>query len=335
MEHTIHNQATNPAEHEHNWQPRPELLQAMRNIASIVAGDDTAVVSDWQITFANFAQRTSITASEVNLVTIDGQRIAERIDIRTRLPAVFAEMTAGQVAMFNTMATTGAIVLDPDEGRAELVSSLPVFEIDTEALQDLYTTVVANAALVQFAGPLAAAKYLSESNDEDACDMGFPDWDEASFWGEGEFEYAATMMRQSGIYCHSGETGLTAEFPWEEGASSALLGDLTSLMTFHADMAHPVAGNGLYFKLDLPVTLAREQLAECANYLNVYETTGVDIPPFFGAWGSRLDNGTVSYTGFWPNCMYKRGTVANIASWCRVRSNIARQAIGNLQRPGE
>jgi hypothetical protein len=67
----------------------------------------------------------------------------------------------------------------------------------------------------------------------------------------------------------------------------------------------------------------------------VYETTGVDIPPFFGAWGSRLDNGTVSYTGFWPNCMYKRGTVANIASWCRVRSNIARQAIGNLQRPGE
>jgi hypothetical protein len=63
--------------------------------------------------------------------------------------------------------------------------------------------------------------------------------------------------------------------------------------------------------------------------LNRYEVNGVDTPPFFGAWCSQPSSTTLSFVGFWPNCMYKRGTVANIASWCASRSRIARQVIGN------
>ena len=329
MERSTPIETTTPVRHDDNWQPRPELLEAMHNIASIAADDDTAVISDRQIIFANRAQRTSITASEVGVVAVDGLRISERIDIRTPLPDALADLTAQQIALANTFATTGAIVIDADGRGAALVSSLPVFEVDTEALDDLYTQMVANGALVQLLGPMAAAEYLAESSPTEPCDIGIPAWDWPSLWGEREFVYAANIMRRAGIYCNAGESGLTAEFPWEEGASSAMLGDRTSLMRFQTDMPHPVAGNGLFFKLDLPVTLEREQLAECANYLNVFETTGADIPPFFGAWCSKLSNGLLSYAGFWPNCMYKNGTVANIASWCRLRSQIARQAIGN------
>jgi hypothetical protein len=104
-------------------------------------------------------------------------------------------------------------------------------------------------------------------------------------------------------------------------------------MRFQTDMPHPVVGNGLFFRLDLPLTLEREQLPAYSNYLNVIETTGVDTSPSFGAWCSQLDNATLSYVGFWPNRMYKAGTIANISSWCKLRSQIARQAIGN--HPGD
>jgi len=103
------------------------------------------------------------------------------------------------------------------------------------------------------------------------------------------------------------------------------------LPVFEIDTA-ALAGNGLFCRLDLPLSLEREQLAECAHYLNVYETTGVNTPPFFGVWCGELDNRTLSYIGFWPNCMYKKGMVANISSWCKVRSQLARQAIGNMGR---
>ena len=169
------------AAREDEWQPRPELLQAMQNIASIAEGDDTAVITDRAITFNNLAPRTSILASEVDLVTIDGLRISERIDIRTPLPDVFSELTDAQITLANTMATTGAIVRDPDEDGAVLVSSLPVFEVDTTALADLYTGVVANAALVQLFGPIAAAQYLNEARDDEPFHDDIPGWGSPSY----------------------------------------------------------------------------------------------------------------------------------------------------------
>ena len=329
MEHSLHNETATPVLDEDNWQPRPELLHAMREISTITESDDTAVITDREISFANGAQRTTITASRVDLDTVDGLHISERIDIVTPLPEVFTEMTAEQIALANTVATTAAIVRDPDEGGAALVSSVPVFDEDTVALKDLYTQMVANGALLQLYGPLAAASLFMEAPRMQPDETGIPAWDQPSYWDEDEFEYAANRLQQNGYYCNADASGLTVEFPWEVGACSAMLGDCTSLLRLQADMPHPLAGNGLFFRLDLPVTLEREQLAEYANYLNVFEASGVDTPPFFGAWCSQLDNGTLTHAGFWPNCMYKPGTAANIAFWCFCRSKIARQVIGN------
>ena len=49
MEHLIHNETATPATHDDNWQPRPELLQAMHRIATIAAYDDSAMVSDREV----------------------------------------------------------------------------------------------------------------------------------------------------------------------------------------------------------------------------------------------------------------------------------------------
>jgi len=327
MENSIRNeQRTTP---DTEWQPRPELKQAMQKIASIAADDDTAVVSDHEITFDNFGHRTGITASEVDLVTTDGHRISERIDICTPLPEVFSEMSDTQIALGNTLATTGAMVRYPDNRPAMLVSTLPVFETDTVALADLYTPLVAYAALTQILGPMGMVRFFDDGQDMTPKDIGLQHWDAPSFWDAGEFEYAESMMRRAGIYCNAGEQGLTAELPWDADAVSAIQGDRTSLLTFVADMQHPVAGNGLFYKLELPLLFDTDELAGLANDLNVFETSGVDVPPFFGAWCGQISSGSLSHVGFWPNGMFMRGTVANIASWCMLRSRLARQFVGN------
>ena len=56
---------------------------------------------------------------------------------------------------------------------------------------------------------------------------------------------------------------------------------------------------------------------------------GNDVPPAFGTWAIVSHLSSVGYIGFWPNCMYRAGTVANIAVWCKIRSEVARQEIGN------
>ena len=320
---------TTPAPERHDtWQPRPELLEAMRRIATITEGDETAIISDTEITFQNRAQRSTITAIPVDVEAIDGLWISERIEVRTPLDA-FEDFDESYLAVMNMFATTGAIVRDAD-GHDAIVSSLPVLEADTIALADLYTPLVANAALLHLVGPLCAASKASGRQDEFTPDqVALPGWDEPSYWDASEFEYAKERMRANGIYANTGPCGLTAEFAWEEGATSAMLGDCTSLLQIRADQPHPSAGNGLLYRLDLPVNFAANEAHRCASLLNRYEVNGVDTPPFFGAWCSQPNSTTLSFVGFWPNMLYIRGTVTNIAFWCASRSRIARQVIGN------
>lgn len=311
-----------------DWQPRPELVEAMRAIATITEGDETAIVSDTEIAFENRAQRTTIVATPVGVEAIDGLWISERIEIRTPINA-FEDLDEEHLAVLNMFATTGAIVRDA-EGHDAIVSTLPVFEVDTVALADLYTPLIANAALLQLIGPMCAASQVSGRQDEfTPADAALPGWDDPSYWDASEFEHAKDQLRAKGVYANSGPCGLTAEFAWEKGASSAMLGDCTSLLQIRADQPHPSAGNGLLYRLDLPVNLTADEANRCAAALNRYEVSGVDTPPFFGAWCSRPSSATLSFIGFWPNLLYKPGTVLTIASWCASRSRVARQAIGN------
>ena len=91
----------------------------------------------------------------------------------------------------------------------------------------------------------------------------------------------------------------------------------------------PTADNGLAFRLVLPLSSEQEDLGLIADTLNELELSGVDVPPAFGAWAVLPQFRSVGYIGFWPNCMYRPGTIASIASWCKIRSKVARQVIVN------
>jgi hypothetical protein len=218
-----------------------------------------------------------------------------------------------------------------DDGQDAIVSRLPIFEADDAALAELYTPLIADAARLQLVGPVCGLYHLEGRREEyDAARVALPGWDEPSCWGSQEFELAEARLRQQGAWANAGDTGVTVEFPWEMGAVSAAVGDHTSLLQICADATHPSAGNGLFYRLDLPTNFSDEEAQACSARLNRAEVDGIDTPPFFGAWCSMPKSGTVSFAGFWPNLLFKPGTVANIAFWSWARSRFAKQVLGNL-----
>ena len=231
-----------------DWQPRPALAEALRQIATIARDDETAVISDREISFQNAGERTTISAAPINVDTVDGLTITDIITIRTPLTS-FKYFDEKNYAFINIFATTGAVVRDAD-GEDAIVSKLPLFEGDDEALADLYTPLIADAARLQVIGPYCGLYHAEGRREEyDAATLALPYWDEPSYWGADEFECAVERLRHSGAFANAGTAGLTVEFPWEQGAVSAITGDSTSLLEICADVPHPAAGNGLFYRL--------------------------------------------------------------------------------------
>ena len=320
---------TTPAPERHDtWQPRPELLEAMRRIATIADGDETAVISDRSVTFQNFGGRTTISAEPLNVDTIDGLRIAEIITVRTPL-TTFKLLDDRDYPLINNFATTGAVVRDAD-GEDLLISRMPLFQGDDEVLANLYTQLIANAACLQPVGAFSGLYHLDGREKEyDAAQVAIPRWNEPSYWGGEEFANAKERLRAQGAYANASDTGVTVELPWEPEAVSAIVGDCTSLLQIRSDQPHPSAGNGLFYRLDLPTNFSGDEARECAAALNRAELEAIDTPPLFGAWCTMPRSRTVSFAGFWPNILYQPGTVTNIAIWTWARSRFARQVIAN------
>lgn len=309
-----------------DWKPRPELREAMQRIATIAVDDHTAVIGETGITFQNGAERTTISATPVNVDTCDGFRISEIITIRTPLTS-FKIFDEKRYAFINIFATTGAIVRDAD-GKDAIVSRLPLFEDDTDALTNLYTPLIANGARLHLVGPLCGFYRIQGRKEEyTSADMMLPGWDKPSSWSAHEFESARERLARHGMFGTVRPRGLTAEIPWDAEAISSMFGDRTSLLEICADEPHPAAGNGLFFRLNLSLNFSDEEAQSWAARLNRAEAAAIDTPPFFGAWCSLPKTGTVSFGGFWPNLLYRPGTVSTIAFWCAARNRFARQVI--------
>ncbi len=328
---TINKQPENHASARKSWHPRPEAAAAIKRIGeSIDRCHPEAEITETSVSYSALYGHTTISVSPLEFDTVDGYRLSERFDVRTELSGPLHDFSDEFIAYANVAATTGALIRCADTDKLFIGSGISVFEEDAEALERLYTPTLALAALCQ---PLAVQQALIRLFGTDLlgddADVSLPQMDNPSRWQEEEFQRAACLMEAAGVFCNADKDGLTAEYPWDEGAVSAISGGCTSLMIMNNHQTHPTAGNGLHFRLQLPVTVNENESADLVASLNLMELTGVDIPPTFGAWTVDERNGTLTYVGFWPNLMYRPGTVANIASWCRMRSRIARQFLGN------
>ena len=317
-----------PRETTEEWQPRPAVREAMQRIATIAIDDRTAVITDTSMTFENMGERTTISVRPINVDTWDGARIAEILTIHTPLTR-FRLFDEKDYAFINLFTTTGAVVRQAD-GTDALVTRLALYEGDDQALANLYTPLIANAARLQTIGPMSGSYHFEgRGKAYGAAEVCVPDWDQPSFWGARDFADAESRLRAQGACANAGDRALTAEFPWDDGAYSAMFGERTSLLRIKSDVPHPAAGNGLFVQLDLPESFTHEEASEAAVRLNRAEAAAIDTPPFIGAWCTMEDSGTLSFRAFWPNLLYQQGTVATIAFWSWARSRFARQMLAN------
>lgn len=312
-----------------NWQPRLAIKEAISRLSSVFEEAYPAVESgDTWVSFDNTVGRTTIFATPIDIKTPDGFHLLDRLVVKTVLPAEDWDISESLLVEANTLAATGALMVDPVTDELVVVSGITLLdgEGQDDHLQGVYVPLVAFAAIFQPNFLVSSAGPMKSDSATGALDLS----NEPSRWGQVDFEPAEMALRQAGIFCNAGSTGLTAEFPWDDGGVSWVTGDETSLLTFQTDMRHPNLGNGLFFKLELPDAYMEEQLVELVHYLNRLEVTGADVPPFFGAWCSHIKTRRIAFVGFLPNLMYWPESVSHISGWLKLRSQNARAAIGNF-----
>lgn len=291
------------------------------------------------ISFATGIGQTRIEVIPVHHETSHGHEIEAVIKIRTELLHEFEAVIKARnepvsqsspmddeekLSLFNALASFGALLRDPDTGRLVVASRLSAFAGDSASWR-LYVPLVAFGSMLQGESIIKGiAKFLDYI---EAAPMVLPDSEKPCFWGRQDFEGSERLLDQQGFIANGDAGGMTVEFPWEQGALSSIVGHSTSLVQFFSDQPHPILGNGLFFKLDLPVQFEPERLTRTANLLNLWEWKTVDAPPFFGAWCNDKKSGLLSHVGFWPNAMYQSGTVTNIAIWMMHRTRLVKEVL--------
>jgi hypothetical protein len=313
---------------------RPEAIAAVNTIHETIkswAPESEYTLTDNAAEFPVLFGRCTVSVTPLGVDTWDGYSLSERIEARTELSYVIDDFEEPFFRLANAFATTGTVLRCPESDKAVIVSGINVFRQDVEALHRFYVPTLLWSSVVQSFAVQQALRvtFGTDLLGEQSEQISMPGCDEPTRWRPEDFAWAKELLRENEIYSNASETGLTAEFPWEPGAVSAIAGDITCLLQLNSEATHPTAGNGLAFRLLLPVSADEAELCALADTLNELEVSGVDVPPGFGAWAFLPRLGSVAYTGFWPNCMYVPGTVGNVASWCRTRSRIARQVIAN------
>jgi hypothetical protein len=260
-----------------------------------------------------------------------GRRITDVVTISTDI-ADFPVPQGGAedgLSALNRNAALSALVLMRRGESTVLVTRLSAFEGDDEAW-NLYTPMLALAAVYQSECFVQTMLRLGPSRKIDDTEV-LPEGNAASPWGALDFDLAQELLDRGGVLANSDATGLTAEFPWDEGAVSHVEGFLggplgrTSLLRLTTTERHPALGNGLLCRLSLPVSYPEHSLAHAACRLNLLELVAIDAPPFLGAWTVDNDTSSLTFVTFWPNLLYRPGVVANLTTWVVARNERAKR----------
>lgn len=136
--------------------------------------------------------------------------------------------------------------------------------------------------------------------------------DQPCAWPETEFRDAVgqVMNRPPALNPVSGGHGFTVEFPF---------GDKTSLCQVLGDHPHPLYGNGLLVLQRFPVEADSEaDGVRLALSLNAADLTRELTGYGFGSY--VYSDGTIHFTGFVPNALYKPGLLKTLYHSCASRA---------------
>jgi len=317
---------------EQRWRGRGEMTagaQALEAIAeNLEAAGRKAAMCRNGLELRNGPVHTRVTLEAVNRACEDGARVTGVLKVASEIAGFPENLDEQLMAGLNRYATLGALVRDGDSGKPLVVSRISLYENDVNTMR-FYVPLAATAALCQaecllLAAGGPAAEGIKKPVDEGPRGIG-------SMWGEEDFELAARFFKGKNLFTNADAGGLAVEFPFEEGAFSAIFGHKTSLLTLTNQHAHPVAGKGLLFVLKLIGVYEAGQAASMAHRFNRKEYEGLDMVPMSGAWVAtpvRDGRAGLAFMGFWPNMMYLRGSVLNLGVWMLYRNEWMKRELG-------
>jgi hypothetical protein len=185
---------------------RPEAIAAVNTIHETIkswAPESEYTLTDNAAEFPVLFGRCTVSVTPLGVDTWDGYSLSERIEARTEL----------------------SYVIDDFEERQD-VEALHRFYVPTL----LWSSVVQSFAVQQALRVTFGTDLLGEQSEQ----IGMPGCDEPTRWRPEDFAWAKELLRENEIYSNASETGLTAEFPWEPGAVSAIAGDITCLLQLNS-----------------------------------------------------------------------------------------------------
>lgn len=281
---------------------------------------------DRELSFSSRYGKTVVYVEPRNDQTEDDNTVTDRVLIRTALPEQLQSLEPVHLSWANHLAAVSAVIRDSSVG-LQLINRLTFYEIDPQDFK-IYMSMIGFAAGMQaeinFGALLCAHGKQFPIN--------LPAKTDPSHWRPESFASAATAIREHGFFCNVDPSGFTVEFPWEPGALSAAFGQSTSLLMMRADTVHPLLGNGLFFRLVLPQRFEEKLSFEFVNAMNVADAYAMDAPPFFGAWCADTRGELLNYVGFWPNMLYRPGTLYSIARWMMARNRMAQNMLQALAK---
>jgi CheY-like chemotaxis protein len=302
---------------------RPTTLISLETIDAFLKSANVVTrMERSSLTFKGLIGETRIEISPIDFRKAAGLDISEIIRIESQLEKMPVTWNEGLLCAVNMAASNCALTVDSD-ARLRIKIKISVFSEEPREVVDVYIGIIFLGAMIHtnalqasmvdaFRMPISKAGPLPDSHVD-------------GVWAPVAFERTVSLMRRGGVFSNGDDCGLTAEFPWDLGAVSAidnLLGKRrkrTSMLRIEC-MEHPNLGKGLFCRLDLPLNLSDAEAFKLAIELNKMECTAADWPPFLGAWTSKPGSGRPTYVSFWPNCFSKVVSLELISTWHAARA---------------
>jgi hypothetical protein len=298
--------------------------------------------------------RTELLVEDVEVTTLDGHRIREIVRVVRPMPQLRGQIDEEFASRWNVYAGLTALLAETAHEPPALFAKFSVAEADKDAAAEFYPWLAAAAAysmpgLASYLEPgePSARAFLAGAAPPDVSFFGIEDV--APSCGEADFAEALSWATRRRFFANGGPSGLTVEFPWDEGALTALaraygygrgslegldederrhelaLGGDTALLTLDASARNPLFGRGLLGLLRLPVIIKPADASRIADELNRWERNYVDTVPTLGAWAPDRSLRGLAFACFFPGVFAGPRLPHSLTCWMAGRAWASRQ----------
>lgn len=288
------------------------------------------------------AGRTIIDVEPVDVMSMDGQRkVREVVRVSQAVPEIRKVATPDFAAAWNRFAGTSCLLATTVGAPPSVFAKFPILDGDEGGLE-LYPLLVAGAAHMVGAvanylmpGEPSASGFLRGLPAPPPAFFGLPTSEIPTFLAEDWQDAWDWIARRQ--YVSSADLGsLTVEFPFDEGAASAMIEALsesdappkrTTLLQLRTHERHPIFGPGLLALLRLPVNVPLGEAAKLADAMNRWEYSFVDLPPTIGAW--TVTELGPAFSCFFPTALAYSFLPRHLTWWLATRAERARRWLLN------